>query len=395
MNEMTLPKGALYVIEKLNKHGYRADAVGGCVRDFLLSRPCDDCDITTSATPEEVKAVFSADRTIDTGIKHGTVTVLVEGVPFEVTTYRFDGEYLDNRHPSSVTFTRELREDLARRDFTVNAMCYNPKDGYTDLFGGMDDLSKRTIRAVGDATTRFCEDALRILRAVRFSSVLDFKIEKSTADAVHASKHLLSNVSRERIYVEWRKLLSGVAAHRVLDEYRDVIAAAIPELSELKLPGREAFARAGYTARLLSLYRLSTPDPVRDFSASMRSLKTDNAIRELGETVLSAIGTPVNSITDALFLLNKCDSRGAVNYIELMLLTGELGIDAWHHLNAAFDSGIPYRISDLAVGGRELMDIGLRGKAVGDTLSLLLNMVMSGEVGNEREALLLCAEKQK
>jgi len=127
----------------------------------------------------------------------------------------------------------------------------------------------------------------------------------------------------------------------------------------------------------------------------MRSLKTDNAIRELGETVLSAIGTPVNSITDALFLLNKCGSRGAVNYIELMLLTGELGIDAWHHLNAAFDSGIPYRISDLAVGGRELMDIGLRGKAVGDTLSLLLNMVMSGEVGNEREALLLCAEKQR
>ena len=174
MEKMHLPKNVQYIISRLNECGFRADVVGGCVRDFLLGKAPVDYDVTTNAEPEEMKRVFRKEKTIETGIKHGTLTVLISGEPYEITTYRIDGEYSDNRRPDSVSFSRELTEDLARRDFTVNAICYNEKDGYTDKFSGIDDIKKRIIRAVGDPRKRFSEDALRIMRAVRFSSVLGF-----------------------------------------------------------------------------------------------------------------------------------------------------------------------------------------------------------------------------
>ncbi len=394
MKKMPLPRGVTYIIDKLNSHGYRADTVGGSVRDFLLSRPCDDYDVTTNAQPDKIKEIFSTDRTVDTGIKHGTVTVIVDGAPHEVTTYRRDGEYLDNRHPDSVTFTGELGEDLQRRDFTVNAMCYNPKDGYTDLYGGMSDLRARVIRAVGDARTRFDEDALRIFRAIRFASVLDFEIEKSTADAVHEKRGLLANVSRERIYTEWRKLLSGKAAHRVITEYADVIAAAIPELSSVRLPDENKFLAADHTARLLSLYKLSCRDPASAFSASMRALKTDNAIRTLGESVLSVKDAALSSPTDALFLLKERGAAVAMEYVKLGVLIGELEASAESILEEATSSGIPYSVSMLAVNGRDLTALGFRGPAVGEELSRLLDSVIQGEIPNEKEALIACALKR-
>ena len=238
---MLLPNGAMFIIDRLSNHGERADAVGGCVRDYLLGKPSDDYDITTSATPGRIEEIFSDCRLVETGIKHGTVTIVLSDGRYEVTTYRRDGEYLDNRHPASVTFTDKLSDDLSRRDFTINAMCYNPRDGFTDLYGGREDLSGGLIRAVGDPRKRFTEDALRIMRAVRFASTLDFSLDEPTDGAARALAPLLANISRERIYVEWHKLLSGKAAFRILTAYPEVIAIAIPELKELRMPNEERF----------------------------------------------------------------------------------------------------------------------------------------------------------
>ena len=200
-----LPEDVKAILHTLQEAGYEAYAVGGCIRDSLLGRRPDDWDITTSAKPQETKALFG--RTIDTGIQHGTVTVMRHGRGYEVTTYRVDGEYEDGRHPKEVTFTASLKEDLKRRDFTVNAMAYNEKDGLVDLFGGRQDLEQKIIRCVGEANERFEEDALRIMRAVRFSAQLGFSIEERTKEAIRGHAERLRQVSAERIQVELTKLV--------------------------------------------------------------------------------------------------------------------------------------------------------------------------------------------
>ena len=205
--KIQLPEKVQQIIKTLQSCGYEAYAVGGCVRDSLLGRTPGDWDITTSALPEETKALF--ERTFDTGIEHGTITVLLGKEGFEVTTYRIDGKYEDSRHPSEVTFTRCLSEDLLRRDFTINAMAYNDEDGIVDMFGGMEDLEKKIIRCVGDAEARFEEDALRIMRAVRFSAQLGFEIEEQTQQAIRHLAMNLKNISAERIQVELIKLLTS------------------------------------------------------------------------------------------------------------------------------------------------------------------------------------------
>ena len=203
--KIILPEKVNFIINRLIEDGYEAYAVGGCVRDSVLGRIPDDWDITTSATPNETKALFP--RTFDTGIEHGTITVLVEKESFEVTTYRVDGEYEDSRHPKEVVFTRSLREDLLRRDFTINAMAYNEEEGLVDIFGGMKDLEQKMIRCVGNAQERFGEDALRILRAVRFAAQLGFEIEPDTMEGIRKLAPTLANISAERIQVELIKML--------------------------------------------------------------------------------------------------------------------------------------------------------------------------------------------
>lgn len=200
-----IPSKVETIIKTLEEAGFEAYAVGGCVRDTILGRRPDDWDITTSAAPDQVKALFR--RTVDTGLKHGTVTVLMEKEGFEVTTYRLDGEYEDGRHPKEVTFTASLEEDLKRRDFTINAMAYNPARGLVDMFGGIADLEKKIIRCVGDPMERFTEDALRIMRAVRFSAQLGFEIEEKTEEALGVLAPNLKHVSAERIQAELVKLL--------------------------------------------------------------------------------------------------------------------------------------------------------------------------------------------
>lgn len=199
-----LPDKVKYIIDTIMEAGYEAYAVGGCIRDFILGREADDWDITTSAAPSQVKELFR--HTIDTGIAHGTVTVMLGGEGFEVTTYRVDGKYEDGRHPESVTFTASLKEDLRRRDFTINAMAYNERAGLVDEFGGLEDIERKVIRCVGDARERFSEDALRMMRAVRFSAQLGYEIEESTSAAVRELSERLRLISAERIQAELVKL---------------------------------------------------------------------------------------------------------------------------------------------------------------------------------------------
>lgn len=238
MMKIDLPPKVHRIITTLQSHGYEAYAVGGCVRDSILGRKPEDWDITTSATPMETKALF--ERTFDTGIEHGTVTVLLEREGFEVTTYRVDGKYEDSRHPSEVHFTRSLSEDLLRRDFTINAMAYNEEEGLVDIFGGMEDLKKHCIRCVGNAKERFGEDALRILRAVRFSAQLGFDIEDETKEAIRLLAPTLANISAERIQTELIKLLVSPHPERIRLAYElGITKIILPEFDAMMATEQE------------------------------------------------------------------------------------------------------------------------------------------------------------
>lgn len=236
--KIQLPEKVNTIIQTLQEHGYEAYAVGGCVRDSLLGREPGDWDITTSASPDETKKLFA--RTVDTGIEHGTVTVLLGKEGFEVTTYRIDGKYEDSRHPTEVIFTRNLREDLLRRDFTINAMAYNDTEGIVDIFGGMDDLKRKIIRCVGNARERFGEDALRIMRGVRFAAQLGFSLEKETKEAMTELASTLEKISAERIQTELVKLLVSDSPELIREAYHlGITAVILPEFDEMMRTGQE------------------------------------------------------------------------------------------------------------------------------------------------------------
>jgi len=225
-----LPKEVKKIIKSLEDSAYEAYIVGGSLRDILMGKAPHDWDIATSAIPEQVMACFPTQRIITTGLKHGTVTIMQGGIGYEVTTFRIDSDYSDNRHPDEVSFTPSLKEDLSRRDFTINAMAYNPASGLIDLFNGLADLANRQINCVGVPERRFQEDSLRMMRALRFAAVLDFQIGESTAFAIHQHKSLLQNISAERINFELCGLLCGKNVENILRQYADVIAVFIPEI---------------------------------------------------------------------------------------------------------------------------------------------------------------------
>lgn len=236
--KIELPLKVNKIITTLQQNGYEAYAVGGCVRDSILGREPEDWDITTSAMPEETKALFQ--KTFDTGIEHGTVTVLLEKEGFEVTTYRIDGKYEDNRHPREVTFTRSLKEDLLRRDFTINAMAYNEKDGLVDIFGGIDDLQKGMICCVGNARERFSEDALRILRGIRFAAQLGFSIEEETRQGMKELAPTLQNISAERVQVELIKMIVSTRPELLRDAYElGITKQFLPEFDRMMMTEQE------------------------------------------------------------------------------------------------------------------------------------------------------------
>ena len=231
--QFNLPEAVLTAIGLLNNAGYEAFVVGGSVRNALLELPIYDYDMTTSATPEEMKEVFKNYKIIETGIKHGTLTIHINHLALEITTYRIESDYADHRHPNSVSFSRNLKDDLERRDFTINALAYHPNHGVIDYFNGIEDLNNHIIRAINDPMKRFDEDALRIMRALRFSSTLNFAIDSQTAKAIHESKELLTMISKERIHDELLKLLIGDNVYEILIEYPDILEIIIPELAPM------------------------------------------------------------------------------------------------------------------------------------------------------------------
>ena len=436
-----LPEEVWQVLQALEAKGHEAYVVGGCVRDSLLGLAPGDWDICTSALPEEVTACFPAKNVIATGIKHGMVTVLRGGRALEVTTYRQDGPYHDKRHPSGVVFVRLLKEDLARRDFTVNAMAYHPRTGIADPYGGLADLRAGTLRAVGDARQRFEEDALRILRALRFAGRLGLTIEPGLAAAIHECRELLRFVSAERVAAELCGILRGVGARQILTEYADVLAVPVPEI----LPCLGAVQNNPYhdkdvwthTAAAVAsappddLVRLAaffhdmgkpaclttSEDGVSHFyghaqvsekiaDAVLRRLRFSNADREevcrlvkrhdipLRPTPLARwLGRLGETTLRRLIKLKRADVLAHVYTVWEKYLPRL--IDLEEETEQLLRQGAAFSLKDLAVNGDDVMAAGLpQGKQVGRALQHLLDAVLDGKIENTREALLAELSKQ-
>jgi len=428
-----IPSQVNTALSLLSKAGFEAFVVGGCVRDSLLGVAPYDWDITTSATPEETEKVFKNYRLIETGLQHGTVTVLIDKMPLEITTYRIDGKYSDNRHPDSVSFTRNLKDDLSRRDFTVNALAYNPEKGLVDCFGGVDDLNSKTIRCVGNADERFNEDALRILRAIRFSSVLGFKIENKTSESVFKNKELLNNIAKERIRVELVKLLNGKDVRRVLLDYRDIIAVFIPELIPcFDYPQNtpyhcfDVYTHTAYTVEAapeefriaMLLHDIAKPDcrttdengvdhfkghPKRSSEIAfeiLKRLRFDNATIDKTVKFISVHDEKLPlSLYEALKLLKRIGEDG-YNYLITAKYADNQGKANKHsgedllenmqkYLDEIKENNLCYSVKQLDVTGNDLINAGIpAGKQIGQTLDMLVNAVIDGKCENKKEELL-------
>ena len=388
--KIEMPRAVNRLIDMLEEAGYRADAVGGAVRDAILGNYAYDYDITTSATPTKIKSVFRHFKVIETGIKHGTVTVVIDKIPYEITTYRIDGEYNDNRHPKSVSFAKKIEDDLSRRDFTVNAMAYSERHGLTDCFGGVSDIEKKLIRAVGNPMKRFSEDALRMLRAIRFSSTLEFEIEENTSDAIFSLKDNIPTVSYERINTEWRKLLRGENALSVLEKYKTVIYTFLPELAPMKLPEASLWPRMNELEREIVLFALNS-DAV-GYEDAMRRMRSENIRIRFGKLVLecmAALPAPdKNQIVD--YILNYDDDVG-LTALRLGTMLGIADPKAYDMAYEAICSDMPRTFKMLKIVGEDILLLGLRGEPVGRLLWEILHIVARGECENEESALIKLA----
>lgn len=373
-----------FVIERLEARGFEAYLVGGALRDALLGRKPGDFDVTTAALPSEMQEVFADVRTIETGLKHGTLTVLVNGKPIEVTTFRIDGEYLDARHPSGVVFTRSLEEDLKRRDFTVNAMAYSEKAGLVDLFHGREDLQTGLIRAVGDPAKRFTEDALRMLRAFRFASKLGFSIEEETFRAISACREGLCHISAERIASELSGILGGKNAVQALTlmEKSGVLALVLPEAL---LDGALERLSPEFETRLAFLLRNCENG---ELSARLHALKLSNAsIQKV--TALVALSRENEPCADAP-QVRRLMAKSGENFAPLLEIFEAKGKSTEKIKDVAAriqERGDCLRISELALSGADLIALGYKGKAVGEVLSTLLEAVLDDPALNQKEKL--------
>lgn len=439
--KIKLPEKVNMIIHTLQDHGFEAYAVGGCVRDSILGRVPDDWDITTSATPLETKALFS--RTFDTGIEHGTITVLIDKDAFEVTTYRVDGKYEDSRHPSEVTFTRSLSEDLLRRDFTINAMAYNDKDGLVDIFGGMQDLDNKIIRCVGNARARFGEDALRILRAVRFAAQLGFEIEAETRAGITELASTLANISAERIQVELIKMLVSPNLSLLRTAYElGITKVILPEFDQMMLTAQETphhkynvgehtlkaieYIRADKVLRLTMLFhdiakpQMKTMDEkgvahfkMHDVKGAevtkqiLRRLKFDNdtmnkvvRLVQYHDYRMPAepknVRRAMNKIGEELFPyyldVREADTLAQSEYLQEKKLQNIRDIRACYEEILSKKQCVSLRT--LAITGSDLIADGMKpGKEIGAVLNQLLEMVIEHPEYNEKEILLKMKDK--
>lgn len=433
---MDMPKNVDTAINLLQSAGFEAYAVGGCVRDSLLGKTPNDWDITTSAKPEDMKSVFADFHCIDTGIKHGTVTVVIDGEPLEITTFRLDGEYEDNRHPKSVTFTSNLGADLGRRDFTVNAMAYSKMTGTVDLFGGQNDLKNKIIRCVGDPDRRFNEDALRILRALRFASALDFEIEEKTAQSLLKNCALLGNISEERIAKELLKLVCGKGAKRILTDFAPVLFEILPELQPMYKNSHDNPHHCYdiYEHTLIAVESID-PEPTLRFAMLLHDCGKpavkkfdENGVAhfyghqrisaEISAQILARLKVSNKFRDEILFLVSNHDrwelyenTEKMPRYLSKFGLVGVLKLLKVMRADVLAQSPeYRYRLDQIAdaeeiaknlaaqkpclslrelqINGRTLMDIGIpQGRKLGAVLAQLLDEVIDGVTKNTQEAL--------
>ena len=379
---MHIPSPIAYILQKLAAAGYEGYLVGGCVRDFLLGKEPSDFDITTSALPEEMMAVFAEDRVIPTGLQHGTVTVLHDGMAAEITTYRTETTYADGRHPDSVSFSRDLGDDLCRRDFTVNAMAMDFAGNIVDLYGGRADLDAKIIRAVGDPTLRFTEDALRILRAFRFAAKLGFTIEKNTLNAAIALAPRLSLVSRERVFAELEKLLCGISAGEILSIMADggVFEHVFekPQIHTAALRYIDALPpRAD-----IRLAVLLDGDPHAD--AHIASLKTS---AHFADSVKAILACELPNTTELPALRRMIFASGKQAALDRAQIEQDQAL--YEALSALIERESCFTVADLAINGGDIIAAtDFRGKAVGEALQNLLFAVFDEKVANSREDLM-------
>lgn len=435
--KINMPENANRIIRTLQEAGYEAYIVGGCVRDAVLNKEPDDWDITTSAKPMEVKKLF--DRTIDTGLQHGTVTVMFGKEGYEVTTYRVDGKYEDHRRPNSVTFTSNLVEDMKRRDFTINAMAYNDAEGIVDHFHGVEDLESHVIRCVGNPSERFDEDALRILRALRFSAQLDFEIDENTKEAIRNQAEFLKDISAERINVELTKLLMSDHPERLITAYElGVTRIILPEFDAMmetpQVNRHHAYNVGEHTVKVIKavpkdkalrwaalLHDVAKPvtqtndgewdhfyghnEKGVDMAADvLRRLKFDNATIDrvkrlvywhdygMGQIPkIKAFRKALNKMGKDLF-----EDYTYIKYADIMAQSNYHREDKLNNLEVLkeyykeiLDKEQCVTIKELAITGRDLIDLGMKpGPMLGATLNMLLDKVLEEPELNDKEKLI-------
>lgn len=435
---MNLDNNSKNLINLFVTNGYKAYAVGGCVRDALMGIEPKDVDITTSAKPQDIISVLSSNgvKYVETGLKHGTVTAVVNHIPYEITTFRCDGEYLDNRHPSAVSFVDDVRLDLARRDFTMNAVAYNETEGIVDYCNGINDINNKIIRAVGDADTRFKEDALRIMRALRFSATLGFDIEESTKKAIFDNIPLLDNIAVERVYIELVKLLMGDYCEKVLLEYRDVMARIIPELKPTfdcvqntkwhlydvythSVKSVSVAPKVDYIRLAMLFHDIGKPQAkITDSNGTdhfyghpkisadltkniLKRLKVSNDVYSKVTTLVSIHDDKIKSDSYVVKkYLNTYGEQMVYDFIEVKIAdmkthnpaytTDSLNrlVELKQFVKAVVDSGEPYALSHLAVNGNDLKELGYQGAEIKQKLDELLDLVMQNPQYNTKSQLL-------
>jgi len=438
---LTLPEPCRRIIDRLQENGFHGYAVGGCVRDSLLGRTPHDWDITTDARPEQVLSIFRDFHVIETGLQHGTVTVRIDHEPYEVTTFRVDGEYSDGRHPDEVRFTASVEEDLARRDFTVNAMAYNDTDGLIDPFGGQADLKNRILRCVGDPERRFTEDALRLFRALRFSAVLGFSIEPNTLSALKTLSPKIAQVARERIFVELKKTLTAPYAADALRLAPELLFAAVPELEIIRdVPQNSRYHIYDVFEHTLHALEAAPPDETVRLAVLLhdtgkgvcRTVGKDgydhfygHAVhsKEVAQRILRTLRCDNRTLHDVTRLVELHDIHFPMRQAKFRRLLASLGYDLFYKLIAVAEADSAAHAPDciderltalrearreaerlqtenyclhmqqLAVNGRDMAALGYRGTEIGTALTALLDSVIIGQTPNDRNILLERAER--
>lgn len=437
-----MPKNVEMIIEKLILNGYEAYAVGGCIRDSIMGIEPKDWDICTSALPEETKNIFKDYRIIETGIKHGTVTILIEKQMYEVTTFRIDGIYQDNRHPESVTFVSAVKEDLARRDLTINALAYNNRSGIIDYFGGLQDLKNKKISCVGNADKRFNEDALRILRAIRFSAVYGFDIKEETDNSIHQNAYLIANISNERINAELNKILLSDKPSDILLKYSDVIGIFIPEIKVCvgfnqrnrhhKYDVWEHISRTVDNIEPILTLRLAMM--LHDIAKPLCAVKGENGEyhfpnhNEVGAkmvfNILKRLKYPNSIIKECVELVRVHDMTLSDNkkgvrrhickfgkeflYNLVKVKYADISAQSYYKrqnkikklqsfteiLNELVMEENCFSLKDMNINGKDIKSLGIKeGKEIGIILSQLFSMIIDGNLENNHEKLLNQAEK--